>query len=87
MALEHFTGEPALAALGAAHRYHRRVFVPPPWREIYVQDRKRRHGFEEAVAEFERLTEAYPALGYEVVTIPKSPVPLRADFVLRMLEV
>src|SRR5262245_25666736 len=33
-ALEHLTGERALAALAAAHRYHRRVFLTPPWREI-----------------------------------------------------
>lgn len=85
-ALEHFTGTQALASLGAAHRYHRRVFMTPPWPEIYASDGERRHGFEEAVAEFQRLTQVYPALGYEKVIIPKSTVELRADFVLRDLE-
>jgi predicted ATPase len=41
-ALEHLTGEPALATLGGAHRYHKRVFITPPWPEIYVEDAERR---------------------------------------------
>jgi predicted ATPase len=47
-ALEHLTGEPALDALGPAHRYHRRVFLAPPWPEIYLTDPERRHGFDDA---------------------------------------
>jgi predicted ATPase len=30
-ALQHLTGEPALAALAQEHRYHRMVFLTPPW--------------------------------------------------------
>jgi len=29
--LQFMTGEPALATLGQSHRYHRRVFLTPPW--------------------------------------------------------
>ena len=54
-ALEQITGEPALEALAARHRYHRRVFLAPPWPEIYVTDAERRHGFEAGLAEFARL--------------------------------
>jgi predicted ATPase len=81
-ALEHLTGEPALTELGRRHRYHRRVFLAPPWRDIYANEPERRHGFEGAVAEYDRLTEAYGALGYDVVTLPKAEVATRADFVL-----
>lgn len=84
--LEHETGEPVLQALGQAHRYHRHVFLTPPWPEIYVADPERRHGFDAAVAEYERLLAAYPALGYEVTILPKVSVTERADFVLRLLE-
>jgi predicted ATPase len=38
------------------------------------------------VAEFERLREALPWLGYEVITLPKAPVSARADFVLSNLS-
>ena len=39
-ALETVTGEPALEHLCSVHRYHRLVFLAPPWPEIYVKDPK-----------------------------------------------
>jgi predicted ATPase len=84
-ALQHLTGEPALAALDQEHRYHRMVFLTPPWPEIYRSDPERRHGIEDAEAEYFRLLEAYPALGYEVSILPKVSVSERADFVERAL--
>jgi predicted ATPase len=84
-ALEHLTGERVLATLDAAHRYHHRVFLAPPWPEIYVTDTARRQGFEAGLSEYERLQEALPALSYEVMTLPKGPVTVRADFVLSAL--
>lgn len=44
VALEHAAGEAALEPLGRTHRYHRRVFLAPPWPEIYVNDPERRMG-------------------------------------------
>jgi predicted ATPase len=82
-AIQHLTGEPALAALAESHRYNRRVFLAPPWPEIYRTDHERRHGLEAAIAEYERLLETYPALGYEVLILPKVGVAERADFVLQ----
>jgi predicted ATPase len=82
--LQHLTGEQMLAALGQCHRYHRRVFLTPPWYEIYETDPERRHGFGVAAAEYSRLCEAYPLLGYEVLVLPKVGVIERADFVLRV---
>ena len=83
--VEGLTGEPALAPLLQAHRYHNRVFLAPPWPEIYVTDAERRHGLAEAEAEYERLLQVYPALGYELVILPKVSVSERADFVERVL--
>jgi predicted ATPase len=83
--LQQLTGEPALAAVAQSHRYHRRVFLAPPWREIYLTDRERRHDFAAALAEYSRLGEAYPALGYQVYVLPKLGVVERAEFVLRVL--
>lgn len=85
-ALEALTGSPVLQALGQAHRYHRRVFLVPPWPEIYVTDPERRHGFEAGLAEYERLERDYPALGYAVVVLPKTSVAARADFLLATLS-
>ena len=84
-ALEHHTGEPALDTLGQAHRYHRRVFLAPPWPEIYVTDPERRHGLDQAIAEYHRLLVVYPSLGHEVIVLPKVDVAARADFILHTL--
>ncbi|OWJ68475.1 AAA family ATPase [Inquilinus limosus] len=84
-ALQHMTGEPALETLARPYPYHRRVFLTPPWPEIYGTDPERRHGLDAAMEEYERLLRDYPALGYEVVILPKTSVARRADFVLRTL--
>jgi predicted ATPase len=67
------------------YRYAPRVFMVPPWREIFVQDAERQHSFAEAEQEFYGLQQAYKANGYEVVLIPKLPVSERADFIEREL--
>ncbi len=84
-ALQHATGEPALERVGARYRYHRRVFLTPPWPEIYGTDTERRHDLDAAVAEYERLEIAYASLGYDVLIVPRIAVAARADFVLQML--
>ncbi|MDX3911451.1 MAG: AAA family ATPase [Sphingobium sp.] len=86
-ALDAVTGDAAVEMLCAAHPYHRRVFMAPPWPEIYATDGQRRHGFESGLAEYRRLVAALPALGYEAVTLPKTSVSARADFVLTTLSV
>ncbi|WP_263353069.1 AAA family ATPase [Acidicapsa acidisoli] len=84
--LQQLTGEPVLASLSHAHRYHRRVFLTPPWPEIYQTDSERRHDLDLAIAEYTRLLDAYPSLGYEVFLLPKVSVEERADFVLNILK-
>jgi predicted ATPase len=62
-------------------RYNRRVFVAPPWEEIFVQDSERKQDFAEAVRTYEALVPTYIEYGYELVEIPRVPVAERADFV------
>ncbi|MDL2400536.1 AAA family ATPase [Rhizobium mayense] len=85
-ALQHLTGEATLAALRQFHRYNKHVFLTPPWPEIYVADRERRHDLSAAVAEYDRLRMVYPSLGYQVHILPKVHVEERADFVLSTLN-
>lgn len=68
------------------YQYHEVVFMTPPWPEIYAPDAERRHGFDSAVAEYERLMQAYPRLGYELIVLPKISVEERADFILQQLR-
>lgn len=83
--LQHLTSEPVQGLLGQTHRYHQRVFMTPPWPEIYSTDPERRHGWDSAVAEYLRLLEIYRLLDYEVSILPRIGVRERADFVLEAL--
>lgn len=84
-ALQLATDEPIPEELIAANRYYEQVFLTPPWPEIYGTDPERRHGFADAVAEYDRLTKVFPNLGYEIVMIPKAETSDRVDFILKHL--
>jgi predicted ATPase len=84
-ALEHLTGEPVVKMLAGVYRDNKRVFLAPPWPEIYASDRERRHGLAEAVAEYHRLTDVYPSVGYDIHLLPKVSVTERADWLLASL--
>lgn len=86
VALAHATGQPPAGLLAGTPRYHQQVFLTPPWPEIFRQDAERRHGLDAAIAEYDRLTAAYAALGYQVIVLPKAPVPQRVAFVLAQLR-
>lgn len=63
-------------------RYDQTVFVAPPWPELFAADAERRHGYQEALAEYGPLTACYARLGYRLVELPQAGVSERADFVL-----
>lgn len=86
VALQHATGESLVEALGQTHCYNKRLFLAPPWPEIYVTDRERQHGLADAIAEYHQLCSAYELLAYETHMLPKTSVESRADFVLTTLQ-
>lgn len=63
-------------------RYNRRVFVAPPWPEIFTQDSERKQTLEEAERTFDAVTSAYRDFGYELITLPRTSVEERMRFVL-----
>ena len=67
-------------------RYNRRVFIAPPWPEIFSEDRERKQDFDEAVRTYEAMVTTYTELGYELVEIPRVSVLDRANFVLNSLD-
>jgi predicted ATPase len=56
--------------------------MAPPWLDIYTRDTERRHGFQAGLEEYERLRRELPALGYDVVLLPKVAPSARAEFVV-----
>ena len=73
---------PPLADAAERLRYCPTVFVAPPWPEIFATDAERRHGFDEAVAQYASLRRTYERLGYRLVELPKIAVAARAQFVI-----
>jgi predicted ATPase len=71
-----------LIAAIATRRYNQRVFLFPPWREIYETDAERKQDWDEAEATFGKIAQIFPELGYELVIVPKADVATRAAFVL-----
>lgn len=68
-------------------RYDPIVFMVPPWKELFATDAERRHGFDEAVAEYAALLDAYAARGHDCVVLPRSSVADRALIVLARLGI
>ncbi len=69
-----------------SYRYSRRVFIAPPWPEIFTQDAERKQSVEEAEATYHALADAYSGLGYELVPLPCVPIGERVKFVRAKLS-
>lgn len=67
-------------------RYYPTIFMTPPWKEIFVQDEERKHTFEDAINEYDRLMLMYPKYGYKISVIPKSTVNERVEFLLSSIS-
>jgi predicted ATPase len=67
-------------------RYNNKVFVAPPWKEIYRNDEERKQSFEEAVKTFDVMMRVYNDLGYTTVELPKVSVEERVVFIVGHLN-
>jgi predicted ATPase len=76
---------PHLIRAMGTFRYNRKVFMAPPWPELFRNDTERTHSYEEAVAEYATLAPAYERLGHEVVLLPKTSPRERVEFILKEL--
>jgi predicted ATPase len=72
----------------AAHsfRYSKKVFIAPPWPELFRTDAERTHSYADALAEYETLLPAYQRLGHDLVFLPKVSILKRVDFILGELK-
>ncbi|MBB5638119.1 putative ATPase [Pedobacter cryoconitis] len=67
-------------------RYNRKVFIAPPWPEIFERDAERKQTFEEALQTFEFMFETYSSYGYTLIILPLVSVEERTAFVLEKLD-
>ncbi|ABI76384.1 conserved hypothetical protein [Hyphomonas neptunium ATCC 15444] len=81
LALEGLATPAHLRRAAEAWRYNTDVFIAPPWREIFHQDRERRQEFSTAERTYEAMRRVYSGLGYRLIELPRAPVAERAGFV------
>lgn len=72
----------AMLRAAELHRYNPRVFIAPPWPEIFRNDAERRQDFDEAVRTHEAVRGVYLRLGYDLIELPREAVEARIRFVL-----
>ena len=63
-------------------RYNPKVFVAPPWPEIFANDAERKQSLGEAVRTHDAVVRIYAEFGYTIVSLPKTSVEERLGFVL-----
>jgi predicted ATPase len=67
------------------NRYAKKVFVTPPWGQIYTNDPIRTETFEEAVKIHRCILKAYVDNGYEPIDLPLATMDERIEFILNSL--
>jgi len=63
------------------HKYSK-IFILPPWEEIYTSDSERYENFEQAKNIDIHLVSTYESYGYELIEVPKDSVANRILFIL-----
>jgi predicted ATPase len=71
-----------LARAASVFRYNRKVFIAPPWTEIFRNDAERKQSLQEAEATFHAMQQTYCKLGYELISLPLATIKERVRFVL-----
>jgi predicted ATPase len=68
------------------HRYSR-IFLLPPWEEIYLTDNERYESFDQALSIYRHLKLTYNRFGYEMTEVPFGKVEDRVDYMLNSLKI
>ena len=68
------------------NRYNNKVFITPPWKEIYRNDTERDQSFDESIEVYERLEKWYKEHNYNVIVLPTDTIENRTNFILREIS-
>lgn len=68
------------------NKYYKKVFITPPWEEIYTQDNERKEDFETATEIHKYMIAAYKLYSYEICIIPKLSIEERINFIINQIE-
>ena len=66
------------------YRYTK-VFMLPPWKDIYKTDNERYESFAQAMRIYDYLIEAYKKVNYAIIIVPEGSINERVDYILNSL--
>jgi len=67
-------------------RYYTKIFITPPWREIFITDSERKETFQQLLDVHQIMMDSYKEYGYELIEIPKMSIEERTEFVLEKVR-
>ena len=84
LAYMHYIGDsyPAHFETCCRENKYTRIFILPPWEEIYVSDDERYENYEQAKLIYAHLTETYQKYDYDLIEVPKGSLNDRITFIL-----
>lgn len=88
LAYMHYIGDSYPSFFDSACKEHiySKIFILPPWEDIYVSDQERYENFEQAQLIHDHLVETYEKYGYELIEVPKDTVDKRILFILEQIS-
>ena len=88
LAYMHYIGDsyPAFFDQACKDHAYSKIFILPPWKEIYISDDERYENYEQAKLIYHHLSETYSKYGYQLIEVPKDTVENRIDFILKYVE-
>lgn len=73
---------PDMKDIAETYLYNPKVFILPPWPEIYETDEERKQTWEEAVETHNAMKRTYSDYGYQPIDVPLETVENRAEFIM-----
>lgn len=88
LAYMHYIGDsyPSFFDQSCRENNYSKVFILPPWQEIYVSDEARYENFDQSKLIFEHLKETYQKYNYHLIEVPVGTVQERIAFLLNTLH-
>jgi predicted ATPase len=88
LAYMHYIGDsyPSFFDVACKEHIYSKIFILPPWEDIYVSDQERYENFEQAQLIHDHLVETYEKYGYELIEVPKDTVDKRILFILEQIS-
>lgn len=88
LAYMHYIGEDYPSTFTETCKTHTytKVFMLPPWKEIYISDEERYESYDQSLEIHEHLVQTYHNFGYKIIEVPKDTVDKRTAFILKEIS-